>query len=69
MAEPVVRISQGFFEPGAFTSVSAKLQEGRTTLEPALRALAGLLHYYVSVDSVSSSMINFSVWESLDAAR
>jgi hypothetical protein len=69
MNEPVVRISQGFFDPAALSSVSATLEASQTTLEPALRALRGLMHYYVSVDWVSNSMINVSVWESLDAAK
>jgi hypothetical protein len=69
MTEPVVRISQGFFDAHLADSVAAKLGEGRITLEPALKALPGLLHYYVSIDSVSSSMVNVSVWESLAAAK
>ncbi len=69
MSEPIVRVSQGFFEPQQFEIVAAKLQEGRRTLEPALRALPGLLHYYVSIDPVSNSMVNVSVWESLQAAQ
>jgi hypothetical protein len=69
MSEPVVRISQGFFESPLFESVTAKLREGNATLEPALKALRGLLHYYVSVDATSNSMINVSVWESLAAAK
>jgi hypothetical protein len=40
--EPVVRISQGFFEPTLLLSVSTRLQDGRETLEPALSALRGL---------------------------
>jgi hypothetical protein len=69
VSEPVVRISQGFFEPGLAKSVAAKLNEGRATLEPALKALHGLLHYYVSVDATTNSMVNVSVWESLAAAK
>lgn len=69
MPEPVVRISQGFFSPDHFEEVAARLAEGQTVLEPALRALPGLLHYYVSLDRVSSSMVNVSVWTSLSAAQ
>jgi hypothetical protein len=69
MSEPVVRVSQGFFEPDMLASVSAKLDEGRATLEPALRSLRGLLHYYVAVDQISNSLVNVSVWESLTAAQ
>lgn len=69
MSEPVVRISQGFFEPHLADSVAAKLREGGATLEPALKSLHGLIHYYVSVDRTTNSMVNVSVWESLAAAK
>jgi quinol monooxygenase YgiN len=69
MAEPIVRISQGFFEPHMLPRVAVQLEEGRASLEPALRALAGLLHYYVSIDAASNSMVNVSVWTSLEAAQ
>jgi len=69
MSEPIVRVSQGFFEPQQYDIVAAKLKEGRSILEPALHALPGLIHYYVSIDSLSNSMINVSIWESLQAAQ
>ena len=69
MSEPVVRISQGFFAPGLAERVAATLDAGHATLDPALRALHGLLHYYVSIDADSASMVNVSVWESLAAAK
>jgi len=69
MTEPVVRVSQGFFEPQQYDIVAAKLKEGMSFLEPALRAMRGLIHYYVSIDSLSNSMVNVSIWESLQAAQ
>lgn len=69
MSEPIVRVSQGFFEPQQYDIVASKLKEGRSILEPALRALPGLIHYYVSIDSLSHSMVNVSIWESLEAAQ
>lgn len=69
MSEPVVRVSQGFFEPQQHDIIAAKLNEGRSILEPALRALPGLIHYYVSIDSISNSMVNVSIWDSLQAAQ
>jgi len=69
MSEPVVRVSQGFFEPHQYEIVATKLKEGGAILEPALRALPGLVRYYVSIDSISNSMVNVSVWESLQAAQ
>ena len=34
-----------------------------------MKALRGLLHYYVAVDAASGSMVNVSVWESPAAAK
>ena len=67
-SEPVVRISQGFFAPSLLEQVRDALQASRPSLDPALRALPGLLHYYVAVDAVSSSIVNVSVWVSPEAA-
>ena len=58
MVEPVVRVSQGFFDERMIDRVIAGLEEGRGTLEPALKALHGILHYYVAVDRNSNSMVN-----------
>jgi quinol monooxygenase YgiN len=69
VSESVVRVSQGFFAPHLATQVAAKLEAERATLDPALRRLPGLLHYYVALDPVSNSMVNVSVWASLDAAQ
>jgi hypothetical protein len=69
MPEPVVRISQGFFEAQLVSEVESKLQEGKKSLEPAIRALNGLLHYYVSIDGTTGSMVNVSVWTSMYHAR
>lgn len=67
-SQPVVRVSQGFFPPDLLSEVRAKLEAGRASLDPALRALPGLLHYYVAIDPASNSIVNVSVWESLEAA-
>ena len=68
MSEPVVRVSQGLFEPQQYDIVAARLREGMSILEPALRRLPGLVHYYASIDPVSNSMVNVSIWKSLEAA-
>ena len=68
-SEPVVRVSQGFFSADLRSQVQAKLEAGRPSLDPALRALPGLLHYYVAIDPVSNSVVNVSVWTSLEAAQ
>jgi len=65
----VVRLSRGTFEPQIAQQVRARLEEGRASLEPALRTLQGLLHYYVAVDEQGATMINVSVWTGLVEAR
>ena len=65
----VVRLSRGTFTPDKAPDVRAKLEEGRTTLEPALRQLRGLLHYYVGVDEQGTSMVNVSAWTGLTEAK
>jgi hypothetical protein len=69
MQEPIVRISQGFFSRERLRDVNAALDHGRITLDPAIRALPGLLHYYVASDVESCSMVNVSLWESMEAAQ
>ena len=69
MSKPLIRVSQGVFGPELTDKVIASLNDGRKALEPALQALPGLLHYYVAVDTNSNSMVNISVWESVEAAR
>jgi len=65
----VVRLSHGTFAPEKVADVRAKLEEGRASLEPALRQLRGLLHYYVAVDEQGSTMVNVSVWAGLKEAK
>ena len=67
-SEPVVRVSQGFFAEARLAEVRQRLETSRASLEPALRDLPGLLHYYAGIDPVSKSIVNVSVWESLEAA-
>ena len=65
----VVRLSRGTFTPDKAAEVRARLEEGRASLEPALRNLRGLLHYYVAVDEHASTMVNVSVWTTLPDAK
>ena len=66
---PVIRISRGSFKPEDYDQVKARLAASEATLAPAITSLPGLLHYYAGVDSLSNTMVNVSVWESLAAAR
>ncbi len=66
---PVVRISRGAFKPEDFERVRAMLDDSQRSLVPAIRALAGCLHYWAAIDPVTNTMVNVSVWTTLDDAK
>ena len=65
----VVRISKGSFPADAYDEVRRRLDESQQRLVPAIRALDGLVSYYAGADRASNTMVNVSVWESMDAAE
>jgi hypothetical protein len=69
MAAPIVRISKGRFAPENYQRVKELLDKSAGPLVPAIRALAGLLYFHAAVDQETSTMVNVSVWESMDAAK
>jgi len=69
MIAPIVRISRGRFEPGQYQEIKEQLIAARQSLIPAIRSLPGLLNYYVGIDAVTSTMINVSLWDSLEHAQ
>jgi hypothetical protein len=66
---PVVRISRGSFAPQKYETIKARLDAAQSTLVPAIRQLAGCLHYFAAIDRESSSMVNVSIWRSLADAQ
>ena len=65
----VVRISRGSFDFSRSAQFEAMLQDSAAVLVPALRKLKGLKNYYAGIDSASGTMINVSVWDTVDDAR
>jgi hypothetical protein len=66
---PVVRLSRGAFPAEKYTIVRDRLQSAQSSLVPAIKALRGCLHYWAGVDPTSNTMINVSVWATLDDAK
>ncbi len=64
-----VRISRGAFNADDYDRIAKLLDESRLTLIPAIRQLEGCLHYWAGIDRGSNTMVNVSVWRSLDEAR
>jgi hypothetical protein len=69
MPAMIVRISRGSFEPARYSEIAERLRDSGTTLIPAIRKLGGLLSYHAAIDRVSSTMVNVSTWETLEAAQ
>jgi quinol monooxygenase YgiN len=64
----IVRLSRASFPAEKYEEVKRRLEESQHTLVPALRDLAGCVHYYAAIDRESGTMINVSVWRSLEDA-
>jgi quinol monooxygenase YgiN len=65
----IVRISRGRFDPAKADGVAATLTSTQTQLIPAIQQLPGLLHYYVGIDRASTTMVNVSIWDSVEHAQ
>jgi hypothetical protein len=65
----VIRISKGAFPADGYERVRARLDESRATLVPAIRELRGCLHYWAAIDEGTATMVNVSVWMTLDDAQ
>ena len=65
----IVRISRGRFDSANGDVVAAALTSAQTQLIPAIERLAGLLHYYAGIEWTSATIVNVSIWESLEHAQ
>lgn len=66
---PVVRISRGRFEAERCDDIGKLIEESAGSLVPAIQELRGLLYYHAAVDPTTSTVVNVSIWESVDAAK
>jgi quinol monooxygenase YgiN len=64
-----VRISKGGYRPELHTEVTVRLKQSAVTLVPAIKGLPGCLSYYAGSDETSNTMINVSVWDSVEHAQ
>lgn len=69
----IIRLSRGRYAPERHAEVSARLAASAATLVPAIRALPGCIAYHAGSDAggggVAGSMVNVSVWDSLEHAQ
>jgi quinol monooxygenase YgiN len=64
-----VRISKGRYAPELHDQVTQRLDASAASLVPAIRALPGCRAYYAGSDAGSNTMINVSVWDTLEHAQ
>jgi quinol monooxygenase YgiN len=64
-----VRISKGRYRPELHTEITVRLKQSAVTLVPAITALPGCLSYYAGSDATSNTMVNVSVWDSVEHAQ
>lgn len=64
-----VRISKGSYRPELHAEVTDRLAASAKTLVPAISAMAGCLSYYAGTEQASCTMVNVSVWDTLEHAQ
>ena len=64
-----VRISRGRYPAELHAAVTARLDEASRALIPAIGRLPGCLSYYAGTDEQTHTMVNVSVWDSLEHAQ
>ena len=65
----IVRISKGAYPARIHAEVTARMDAASQSLIPAIRMLPGCLGFYVATEENSSTMVNVSVWETLEHAE
>ena len=56
-------------KPEQFAAFSKMMADSHEILEPGIRKMRGLVHYYAGADEAVSSLTNVSVWRTLADAR
>jgi hypothetical protein len=66
---PVIRLSRGAFPAELYDAIKQKLDQSEAGLAPGIRAMKGCLGYWAGIDRDSGTMVNISVWTTLDDAK
>ena len=66
---PIVRVSVLRCHPQQFAELKKMMAESIAVLEPGIRRMRGLIHFYAGEDEAVNSLINVSVWRALEDAK
>jgi len=66
---PTVRVSVMRCDPNQFAEFKRMMTESLAVLEPGIRQLRGLIHFYSGDDEGGSALGQVSVWRTLEDAK
>lgn len=66
---PTIRVSVIRCHPQQFAELKKMMAEAVTVLEPGIRRMRGLIHFYAGEDEAVSSLVNVSLWRTLEDAK
>ncbi|UVK55956.1 hypothetical protein DBIPINDM_002530 [Mesorhizobium sp. AR02] len=69
MPDPVLRVSILRCDATKFALLRSMMLEAEADLRPGIEAMPGLLVFYAGADEATLSLINTSVWDTLEHAR
>lgn len=65
----IVRISRGTFDPARYDEVAERLDASQAQLIPAITTLTGETLVFMPVLRASNSIVNLSIWETIEHAK
>lgn len=69
MSEPVIRVSIIRCDATKFALLRRMMLDVEVDLRPGIEAMPGLLAFYAGADEATLSLINTSVWDTLEHAK
>ena len=66
---PTIRVSVIRCQPQHFAELKKMMAEAFAVLEPGIRQMRGLIHFYAGEDEAVNSLVNVSVWRTLEDAK
>jgi hypothetical protein len=66
---PTIRVSVIRCQPQHFAELKKMMAEAFVVLEPGIRQMRGLIHFYAGEDEAVNSLVNVSVWQTLEDAK
>ena len=66
---PIIRVSVLRCQPEHFAGLKKLMAESMAVLEPGIRPMRGLIHFYAGEDETGNALINVSIWQTLADAK